>query len=123
MASLVTSEIVAPRRAASCRSRASKSSGSFTVVRFIICQHTTSQAADAKIPDRDRRGLIKDGRVVAFQLKEPFDTINASKGSSKDPQVEVEGIEPSSFSLALGASPGASGGLVSGLQRAAGTLW
>jgi hypothetical protein len=31
---------VVSRRAASCRRRASRSSGSFTVVRFMICQHT-----------------------------------------------------------------------------------
>jgi hypothetical protein len=33
---------VMPRRSASCRSLASISSGSFTVVRFMVCQHTAS---------------------------------------------------------------------------------
>jgi hypothetical protein len=32
---------VLPRRAASWRSFASRSFGSFTVVRFIVCQHTS----------------------------------------------------------------------------------
>lgn len=36
----VTSAIVTPRRSASWRSRASRSSGSFTVVRRMGCQHT-----------------------------------------------------------------------------------
>ncbi len=40
MASLVKSETVVARRSASWRSRASRSSGSFTVVRFMVCQHT-----------------------------------------------------------------------------------
>lgn len=40
MASRVRSEIVTPRRSASCRSLASRSSGSLTVVRFMVCQHT-----------------------------------------------------------------------------------
>lgn len=39
-ASRVISLIVDPRRRASCRSRASSSSGILTVVRFMICQHT-----------------------------------------------------------------------------------
>jgi hypothetical protein len=33
---------VMPRRSASCRSLASMSSGSFTVVRLMVCQHTAS---------------------------------------------------------------------------------
>lgn len=37
----VTSAIVTPRRSASWRSRASRSSGSFTVVRRMGCQHTS----------------------------------------------------------------------------------
>lgn len=41
MASRVSSEMVVPRLSASCRSRASTSSGSFTVVRFMVCQHIT----------------------------------------------------------------------------------
>jgi len=40
MASLVSSETVVRRRAASWRSLASSSSGSLTVVRFMVCQHT-----------------------------------------------------------------------------------
>jgi hypothetical protein len=40
MASRVIWDTVAPRRSASWRSRASSSSGSFTVVRFTVCQHT-----------------------------------------------------------------------------------
>lgn len=40
IASRVRSETVVPRRAASWRSRASRSSGSFTVVLFMVCQHT-----------------------------------------------------------------------------------
>lgn len=44
MASLVTADTVFPLRAASCRNFASSSSGSFTVVLFMICQHTYSQA-------------------------------------------------------------------------------
>ena len=40
MASRVRSEIVMPRRSASCRSLASRSSVSFTVVRLMVCQHT-----------------------------------------------------------------------------------
>ncbi len=40
MASLVTSEMVVARRSASWRRRASNSSGSFTVVLFMVCQHT-----------------------------------------------------------------------------------
>jgi hypothetical protein len=39
-ASRVRSEIVMPRRSASCRSLISRSSGSFTVVRRMVCQHT-----------------------------------------------------------------------------------
>ena len=40
IASLVSSEIVFFLRAASWRRRASRSSVSFTVVRFMVCQHT-----------------------------------------------------------------------------------
>lgn len=40
MASRVIWETVVPRRSASWRSRASSSSGSFTVVLFMVCQHT-----------------------------------------------------------------------------------
>ena len=40
IASRVSSETVVSRRSASCRNRASRSSGSFTVVRFMVCQHT-----------------------------------------------------------------------------------
>lgn len=40
IASRVNSDTVTCRREASSRSRASKSSGSFTVVRFMVCQHT-----------------------------------------------------------------------------------
>jgi hypothetical protein len=40
MAWRVNSETVVPRRSASCRSRASSSSGSFTEVRLMVCQHT-----------------------------------------------------------------------------------
>ena len=39
IASRVSSEMVVPRRSASCRKRASSSSGSLTVVRFMVCQH------------------------------------------------------------------------------------
>ena len=42
IASLVNSETVVPRRSAPWRSRASRSSGSFTVVRFMVCRHTIS---------------------------------------------------------------------------------
>ncbi len=40
IASRVSSATVIPRRAASWRRRSSSSSGSFTVVRFMVCQHT-----------------------------------------------------------------------------------
>lgn len=40
IASLVSSETVIPRLLASCLSRASRSSGSLTVVRIMVCQHT-----------------------------------------------------------------------------------
>jgi len=40
IASRVISAIVVPRREASCRSFASRSSGSLTVVRRMVCQHT-----------------------------------------------------------------------------------
>src|SRR5579859_4597836 len=40
MAWRVSSETVMPRRSASWRSLASRSSGSLTVVRFMVCQHT-----------------------------------------------------------------------------------
>lgn len=43
MASRVTSAMVVPRRAASCRSLASVSLLSFTVVRFMVCQHTQGE--------------------------------------------------------------------------------
>ena len=42
IASRVSSETVVSRRSASCRRRASSSSGSFTVVRFTVCQHTVT---------------------------------------------------------------------------------
>lgn len=42
IASRVISDTVMPRRSASCRSRESSSSESFTVVRFMVCQHTIS---------------------------------------------------------------------------------
>ena len=41
MASRVSSEMVIPRRCASCLSTASTRSGSLTVVRRMVCQHTT----------------------------------------------------------------------------------
>ena len=40
MASRVSSETVIRLLSASCLSRVSRSSGSFTVVRFMVCQHT-----------------------------------------------------------------------------------
>lgn len=48
IASRVTSDTVEPRRAASCRSRASRSSGNFTVVRFMVCQHTCSTGSTSR---------------------------------------------------------------------------
>ncbi len=51
IASLVSSEIVVPRRCASWRRRASRSSGSFTVVRIMY----------ASIPDARRRRSLHNG--------------------------------------------------------------
>ncbi len=48
MASRVRSEMVTPRRSASCRSKASRSSGSLTVVRCMICQHTLTTGGRVK---------------------------------------------------------------------------
>jgi len=53
IASRVRSEIVMPRRSASCRNRASKSSGSLTVVLFTVCQHTIGAGRHAG--SRNRR--------------------------------------------------------------------
>ena len=50
MASRVTSAIVIPRRSASWRNLASRSFGSFTVVRFTVCQHTESRRGVKPIP-------------------------------------------------------------------------
>ncbi len=44
----VTSAIVTPRRSASWRSRASRSSGSFTVVRRMGCQHTIASQRSSR---------------------------------------------------------------------------
>lgn len=59
MASLVSSETVTRLRSASWRSRASRSSGSLTVVRFMVCQHTYLLWA---LPDRDVRGALAGER-------------------------------------------------------------
>ncbi len=46
IASRVRSDTLVPRRAASWRSRASRSSGSLTVVLFMVCQHTLKHTCD-----------------------------------------------------------------------------
>jgi hypothetical protein len=60
MAWRVNSETVVPRRSASCRRRASSSSGSFTEVRRMVCQHTAVASGDVcpageTIPGHRRR--------------------------------------------------------------------
>ena len=45
MACRVSSDTVMPRRSASCRSLASRSSGSLTVVLFKVCQHTSTDSS------------------------------------------------------------------------------
>jgi len=46
IASRVRSDTLVPRRAASWRSRASRSSGSLTVVLFMVCQHSLKHTCD-----------------------------------------------------------------------------
>lgn len=43
IACLVTSDTVLPLLSASCRNLASSSSGNFTVVLFMVCQHTLTR--------------------------------------------------------------------------------
>jgi len=71
IASRVTSEMVTPRRCASCRSRASRSSGSFTVVRFMVCQHTC--------PERPRDA------PSATRRRAPWRSVALSAGSREPP--------------------------------------
>jgi hypothetical protein len=60
IASRVSSEMVVPRLSASCRSRASTSSGSFMVVRFMICQHIMiSLSRLSYVRDRNESRLTK----------------------------------------------------------------
>ena len=66
-AARVTSAIVVPRRCASWRRRASRSSGSLTVVRFTGCQHTMHgaqprgcQALHRSHHDQDDRGQERE---------------------------------------------------------------
>ncbi len=85
MASRVTSETLVPRRAASWRSRASSSSGSFTVVRLMVCQHTlpptaksTPQSSRDKRPGRTGQGvakLVPSPWMVADACLEPGDPL------------------------------------------------
>jgi serine/arginine repetitive matrix protein 1 len=56
----VISDTVMPRRSASCRSRESSSSESFTVVRFMVCQHTISLYA-----------LVKQKRTACTAQQQP----------------------------------------------------
>ena len=56
MASRVSSEMVIPRRCASCLSTASTRSGSLTLVRRMVCQHTTEGTGD----DAESTGLLSE---------------------------------------------------------------
>lgn len=72
MASRVISEIVIPRRCASWRSRASRSSGSLTVVRFMyasIPSRTTSGVRDACDPLRGGSHLVEREQVERLDAK------------------------------------------------------
>lgn len=88
----VTSEMVLPRRLASCRKRSSSSSGIFTVVRTMVCQHTVlnapavSAAPACGLPLRSGRGppAPTEQSVTLSAIARRFLGVPPTAGSSRE---------------------------------------
>lgn len=71
IASRVSSETVIRLRSASWRSRASKSSGSFSVVRFMVCQHTAPHSDSSVSRSAGAHPSYRDAWDVRWALDLP----------------------------------------------------
>jgi len=76
IAARVRSEIVTPRRSASCRSRASSQSGNFTVVRRMVCQHI--KPSFLTIPNSVVRLVALDVRLLQICLPREYRPVLAA---------------------------------------------